>query len=135
MTSINATLTRFLALALGICVAILAAGYLPTLRIGGSEAVPAMFAGVAVALVASLAGAVPIFLARDVPTTAAWGPAMGSMGIRLMVALGLGVACALSGLWPVKALLLWVVIGHGAMMVPDTMLSIKILAHEAPAED
>ena len=51
------------------------------------------------------------------------------------IALGLGVALSLSGLWPVKALLLWVVIGYGAMLVPDTMLSIKILAQEAPAED
>jgi hypothetical protein len=135
LTSAKATFTRFGALSLGLATLLVLLGYLPTLRIGGADAVPAMFAGVAIAVFASLAGAVPVFRSRNTPTVDAWGPAMGSMGVRLAVAVGLGVALSLSGLWPAKALLLWVVIGHGAMLIPDTQLSISVLAHNAPVED
>jgi hypothetical protein len=135
LASVGTTITRFGALALSIAIALLLVGYRPTMKLAGEEALPAMFVGVAVALVASLAGTLPVFWSRHKPPGEAWGAAVGAMGARMAVALGLGCGLALATPLPVKPLLLWVVITHGAMMVPDTMLSIKILAQGALAED
>ena len=60
---------------------------------------------------------------------------MIAMVVRLGIAIVLGVGVALSGMVPQKPLLIWVATSHAAFLVPDTLLSIKVLARQALAED
>lgn len=126
---------QFLGFALVVAALLLALGFLPTRRLGGEAALPAMFVGCAVGVVASLVGTIPVLLARNRPHVEAWTAAMVAMGVRLGIAIVLGVGLALSGIWPPKPLLVWVVLSHGGLMVPDTLLGIKVLARQALAED
>lgn len=126
---------QVLGLALATTAVLLALGYAPTRRFGGDEALPAMFVGCAVGVVASLLGAVPVILARNKPHIEAWTAAMGAMAVRLGVAIVAGVGLALAGTWPAKPLLVWVVISHVGLLIPDTLLSIKVLARQALAEN
>ncbi len=93
---------KFLVLALGILALLLAVGYLPTRRLGGEAALSAMLAAAGISLLASLAGTVPIVLARGLhqPVSAV----MGSMAIRLAVVLFAGAGAALSGVFAVAPL-------------------------------
>lgn len=125
----------FLGLVLAVAAALLLLGYGPTRRLAGDEAVPAMLAGVAIAAAASLAGALLVFKARHRPLADAWSAAMGVMGARLGIVIVLGAAVALAGAFPVRPLLIWIVISHAGFLVPDTLLSIKVLARQALAED
>ncbi len=115
--------------------ALMALGYGPTRRLAGDEAVPAMLAGCAISFFASLVGTAPVLRARNEPHVAAWSAAMIAMAVRMGIALMLGVALALAGAFPAKPLLLWVVISHAVLLVPDTLLSIKVLAQQALAEE
>ncbi len=126
---------RFLGFAVLVTAALVALGYGLTRRLAGEEAVGAMLAGCAVGFVASLVGTIPVLLARNDPHVAAWSAAMVAMVTRLGVAIVLGVALAFGGVFAAKPLLLWVVISHGALLVPDTLLSIKVLARRALAEN
>lgn len=118
-----------------VAAALLLLGYGPTRRLAGDEAVPAMLAGMAIAAVASLAGAVLVFKARHKPHLEAWTAAMGVMATRLGIAIVLGVAVALAGALPARPLLLWIVISHAGFLVPDTLLSTQVLARQALVED
>ncbi len=115
--------------------ALMALGYGPTRRMAGDEGVPAMLAGCAIGFAASLVGTVPVMRARNEPHAASWSAAMVAMAVRMAVAIVLGVALALAGSFPAKPLLLWVVISHAALLVPDTLLSIKVLAQQALVEE
>lgn len=126
---------RFLVSTAVIAIAMPLIGYVPTRRLGGDEAIPAMLVGCLVALLASLAGTVPVLLARDRSPVDAVPAMMIAMGVRLGVAVVLGFAVAASGLVPAKPLLYWVVIAHAGLMIPDTHFSIKVLAQRAMAED
>lgn len=126
---------QFLGLALLVAVALPALGWVPTRRWAGDEALSAMFAGCAIGVVASLLGSIPVFLAKNKPHLEALTAAMAAMGVRLAIAAVLGVAVAMAGTLPVKPLLIWLVIGHAGLLIPDTMLSIKILARQALAEN
>lgn len=126
---------RFSGLALALAAALLLLGYGPTRRLAGDEAVPAMIAAVAIAAVASLAGALLVYRARHRPHAEAWNAALGAMAARLGIAIVLGVAVALTGAFPVRPLLLWIVIAHAGFLVPDTLLSTQVLARRALAED
>src|SRR4051794_383343 len=73
---------RFLAWASLIGVAALLLGYAPTRRLWGEAAIPAMMAGVAIGVIASAAGALPIALSRmrGAPISPTQG--LAAMGIR-----------------------------------------------------
>lgn len=126
---------RYLGLMVMVTAALLLLGYAPTRRLGGEEAVPAMLVGCAISVVASVVGTLPVFLARNRPHLEAWTAAMVAMAVRLGIAIVLGVALALSGVFATKPLLIWVAVGHAAFLVPDTLFSIKVLAQQALAED
>ena len=111
---------RFLAHALAILAALVAVGYLPTRNLGGEAAIPAMLAGCGLALAASLAGTVPLVLARGRRPQEALPALLGSLALRLTVAIGLAVAAALSGLFAVVPLLVWLLLAHLALLAADT---------------
>lgn len=122
-------------LAVVVAAVLLVLGWAPTRRLAGDEALPAMFVGCAISVVGSLAGTVPVVMARNRPHTEAWSAALAAMGTRLAIVIVLGAATALAGIWPAKPLLLWVVVSHAGFLVPDTVLSIKVLARQALAEN
>jgi hypothetical protein len=113
----------FVALAAGIVVALCLVGYLPTRRFVGDAAVGVVLAGGAVALVASLAGTVPLLAVRGRPPVGKVAAAMGSIAVRLAVVAVLATAVALSGLVDTKAFLTWVVVSHLGLLVADTLFA------------
>lgn len=117
---------RFSGWALAAATGVALLGYLPTLRLGGEGALPAMVAGCAVGLFASLAGGVPVALARrsSEPTVRSQA-AMGSMAVRFGVVLALGLAAVLSGAFERGPLLIWVAISYMALLVVDTWYALK----------
>lgn len=119
---------RFLALIAALVAALATVGYLPTQRLGGDRATIAMLAGCAIALLASALGTVPVLLARGRGHAELIPTVFLAMGIRVAAALALGIGVALSGLLPIKPLLVWLLIGHGVLIVPDTLFGIKVLS-------
>lgn len=125
---------QFLGLAAIVAVLLLVLGWAPTRRLAGEEALPAMFVGCAISVVGSLAGTVPVIMARNKPHVEAWSAVLAAMGIRLAIVIVLGAAFAFAGNWPTKPLLVWVALAHVGFLVPDTLLGIKVLARQALAE-
>jgi hypothetical protein len=113
---------RFLAWAVGVTAVTVLLGWLPTRRLGGEEAVPAMLAGCTVSLLASALGGVPIALARGAGSTPQAGmqSLLMAMGVRFAAVVVLAAAAVLSGLFRTVPLLLWVAIGYGAQLVVET---------------
>lgn len=119
---------QFLLLAGAIVALLLALGYLPTRRLAGEAGLAAMLAGCLVSFVASLAGAVPVLLARHRSHVEMVPAALLATATRLGVAVVLAVAVVLSGLIAARPLLLWVVISHAGLLIADTLLSIRVLS-------
>lgn len=117
---------RFSGWALAAATAAALLGYLPTLRLGGRGAIPAMIAGCAVGFLASLAGGVPVALGRGkLAPGAAYVMTMASMAVRFVAVLVLGLAVALSGLFERGPLLIWIAIAYLALLVVDTWYAVK----------
>lgn len=120
---------RFLAWVVGTAVLIALVGALPTRRLGGDEAIPAMIAGCAIGILASAAGGIPIALGRKTATAA--DPAeklkvmMLAMALRLVVVVALGAAASLSGELERVPLLLWIAIGYVTLLAVDTWYAAK----------
>jgi len=117
---------RFLAWAVTATVIAALLGYVPTRRLGGEDALPAMLAGCVVGLLASAAGGVPVALARRAAApTARLQAMMAAMGLRFAVVLALGVAALLSGAFARTPLLMWVAISYVVLLVVDTWYAMK----------
>jgi hypothetical protein len=116
---------RFLVWATVVTAAVALLGYLPTQRLGGEEAIPAMVAGCVVGWLAALAGGVPVALGRRAGPGAAHQTMMLAMAVRFVAALALGLAVALSGLFAVRPLLVWIAIVYVALLVVDTWYAVK----------
>ncbi len=111
---------------LGLSAAALLLGYFPTVRLAGSATVFSMIAGVAVSLVASWVGAVPVALTRN--RAAAFGPgtmAMVAMLIRFFVVLILALSIALSGKVDRAVFLIWVGISYMVLLAADTHYALR----------
>jgi uncharacterized membrane protein len=119
---------RFLAWVVGAAVLIALVGALPTRRLGGDEAIPAMIAGCAIGILASAAGGIPIARGRRAAET---DPAeklkvmMLSMALRLMAVVALGAAASLSGEFERVPLLLWIALGYVTLLAVDTWYAAK----------
>lgn len=122
MTDAAGGYLRFLMWAVGVTVVAVLLGWLPTRRLGGEEAIPAMLAGCAVSLLASALGGVPIALARRAGSTpqARMQSLLMAMGVRFAAVVVLAVAAVLSGLFLRVPLLLWVAIGYAVQLVVET---------------
>jgi hypothetical protein len=117
--------TRFLLVALGIVVALCAIGLLPTRRLAGSTAVPAMVAGCAISLVAAgLAGLLLTAVAADTPE-ARMRRSFLAMTVRLVVVVVLGIAAALSGEFARSPLLFWMAAAYVALLPLEVRLAIS----------
>jgi hypothetical protein len=109
---------KFVLLALLVTGAVLLAGYLPTRRLGGPEAVPAMIAGAGVSLLAAAAGAVPLMARRS--GHAGKGRVVAATALRFAVALAGALVGTLAGGWERLPFLLWVVVSYGILLVAET---------------
>jgi hypothetical protein len=116
---------RFLMWASAAAAALALLGWVPTRRLAGSEGLPALVAGCAVGLLASLVGGIPVALGRRAGPGAGYQMTMASMAVRLAVVAALGLAAALSGAFEIAPLLLWVAISYMGLLVVDTWYAVK----------
>jgi hypothetical protein len=116
---------RFLVWTVAAAVGAALLGYVPTRRLGGEEAIPALIAGCAIGVIASAVGALPILLARR--SGAAPSPVQGllSMAVRLAVLVVLGVSVALSGVFPTRPLIVWIALGYGVQIALEVWYAVR----------
>jgi hypothetical protein len=116
---------RFLVWAVLIGAAAVLLGYAPTRRLWGEAAIPAMMAGVAIGVVASAAGALPIALSRmrGAPISPTQG--LAAMGIRTAVVAVLGLSVGLSGWFDSRPLLIWIALGYVAQLALDVWYAVR----------
>lgn len=118
---------RFLAWVVGAAVLIALVGVLPTRRLGGGEAIPAMIAGCAIGILASAAGGIPVALGRKGKAADPAGrlnAMMLSMGLRLAVVVALGAVVLAAG-FERKPLLLWIGISYLVLLAVDVRYAVK----------
>ena len=123
------------AVILGILAAI---GAGPTHSKAGVEGLEAGAVALGAAWIASLAGAVPLLAPglRNAPEVVS--RSLGSIAIRLVVVVVLGLVAGLVGPWDLTVLLVWLAIAHAGLLVADTALARKVLRdvvgppHEEP---
>jgi len=116
---------RFLVSALVIVAIAVAVGVLPTRRLGGEAAIPAMAAGCLISFVsAALAGWLLVMFDASTPT-ARMQRAFLAMVVRLAVVIVLGLAAALSGEIARSPLLLWLAITYLALLPLEVKLAIE----------
>lgn len=117
---------RFLAWVIGVAVLIALVGWLPTRRLGGPEAIPAMIVGCAVGALASALGGIPVARGRSKADPAQQlNVVLFSMAVRFAVVIVLGTAAALSGEVERMSLLLWIAISYVALLAVDTRYAVK----------
>lgn len=117
---------RFAAWVVGVAVLIAVLGALPTRRLGGPEAVPAMIAGCVIGVLASALGGIPVALGRGATDPAKrLSSMMLAMGLRLVVVVAIGAAASFSGEFPRVPLLLWIGISYVALLAVDTRYAVK----------
>lgn len=95
-------------------------GYLPTQKLAPSSGVLGMIVGGGLAWLASWVGTIPIYLARKKSSLDSVSAIMGATALRLVVAMVLALAAALSGLFDPAPLLVWLGISHAGLLVADT---------------
>ena len=115
---------KFVAVAIGVAVVVVAVGYFPTRNLAGAEAIPSMLAGCGVSVLGSIFGTIPIAQVRggrrrDMSTTV-----MVSSAIRLAIVVVLAVAAAWSGFFQRVPLLIWVAISYLILLVVDTTFAV-----------
>jgi hypothetical protein len=115
---------RFLAWVLAVTAAVALLGYLPTRRMAGDGALPALFAGCAIGVLASALGGVPIALSQGKPPAERLSSVLFAMLVRLAAAVALGSLAALSGRFPQNPLLLWITISYVVLLVVDTRYAV-----------
>ena len=116
---------RFLGWAVAVAVVSALLGYAPTRRLGGESALPAMFAGCAIGLVASAVGALPAALSRRPDRPAPLQGMLAAMGLRLATLVALGLSAGLAGWFPSRPLLLWIALGYVGQLALDTRYAIR----------
>lgn len=118
-----AAIPRLLVQGAGILGLLLVLGYLPTVRLAGDGALAAMLAGCGVSVLASLAGAVPIWRATrragGRPPQELLPAVLGSIVLRFAAALVLAVAVVLSGWFATEPMLVWLAISYLGLLVVD----------------
>jgi hypothetical protein len=115
---------RFLGLALAIVAALMAIGIVPTRRLAGDTAVPAMAIGCAISFVsAALAGWLLTAVHAGTPEVR-MQRAFLAMVVRLAVVGALGLAAALSGAVDRVPLLFWLAAAYVALLPLEVKLAI-----------
>jgi len=115
---------RFLGLAVAVVLALCVVGWLPTTRLAGAAAVPAMLAGCAIGLVsAALAGGLLIVVSAETPEGRMQRGFL-AMVVRLAVVVVLGAAAALSGELARQPLLFWIGTAYVVLLPLEVKLAI-----------
>ena len=115
---------RFLGLAFAIVVVLMAVGLVPTRRLAGEAAMPAMAIGCAISFVsAALAGWLLTVVTAVTPETR-MQRAFLAMVVRLAVVVVLGLAAALSGAVDRMPLLFWLAATYMALLPLEVKLAI-----------
>lgn len=104
----------------GILLALWVVGYWPTLNLAPESGLQGMLVGGCLAWVASWVGTIPVHRSRHKSPLDSMSAVMGSIALRLVVAMVLALAAALSGVFDPAPLLLWVAIAHAGLLVADT---------------
>ena len=114
---------------LGFAVAVVtaAAGYFPTQTMAGSDAIPAMFAGVGIAFIATLIGILPLVCSLRADPMKRHNAAMGGMLLRMVVAAILAAIVASATDLPYRPLLLWVGIGYITQLAVEMFGLVKLI--------
>ncbi len=118
---------RFVALAAASAVAIIALGYVPTVRLAGRDAVGAMVAGCGASWLASCVGAIPVAWAQAQRSTQPGLAIMASTTLRFVTVLLAVAVLILSGWQHPKVLALWVGISYLLMLAVDTVFAVNIM--------
>ena len=115
---------RFLGQSVAIVIGLCAIGWLPTRRLAGAAAIPAMVGGCVISLVsAALAGGLLVVVGGDTPETRMQRGFL-AMVVRLAVVLVLGLAAALSGELARQPLLFWIATAYVALLPLEVKLAI-----------
>ena len=115
---------RFLALAFVVVAVLCAIGIVPTQRLGGNGAVPAMLAGCAISLLSAvLAGLLLVTSAAPTPE-ARMQRSFLAMVVRLVVVVALGAAAVLSGMFATQPLIFWIGTAYVALLPLEVRLAI-----------
>ena len=116
---------RFLGGVLAVAGGLAGIGWFPTARWGGEGAVQAMFVAVGASVVASAVGALPFALgAADRPQYRVVSEALAGIGLRLLVAMVLGLAALWSGRFPTTPLIVWLGASYFALLGLDTYFAL-----------
>src|SRR4029450_10660683 len=116
---------RFLGMAVAIVIGLCAVGWLPTERLAGPRARARVVAGCTISLLsAGFAGYLLVAVQAD---TAQVRMRRGfqAMMVRLVVALVLGIAAALSGEFATSPLLFWLAMAYIALLPLEVKLAIQ----------
>jgi len=116
---------KFVIVALLVIVEVAAVGAVPTLRLGGKPAMPAMVLGSAISLIGATMAGWPLAMMQDPTPNVRMQTAMLAMAIRLGVVLALGFAAALSGLVPRQPLLVWLAVSYVVLLPLEVKLAVK----------
>jgi hypothetical protein len=116
---------RFLGAEALIVTVLCAIGWIPTERLAGSEALPAMVAGCGISLVsAALAGWLTTMIDGTTPE-GRMRRGMFAMFARLGIVIALSVAAALSGEFVRRPLLFWMAAAYMALLPLEVRLAIS----------
>jgi len=124
VSSVAAMAGRFFLVTVLLTLGVAAAGYVPTVRLGGEGAKLGLFAGCAVSLVGSWIGSVPVLLAVRAGGGAV-NAVMVSMALRFVIVAGLALAIAISDVVSKGPFLIWVAISYVVLLIVDVMLALR----------
>lgn len=115
---------RFLGLAITAVVALLAVGFLPTRRLGGEMAIPAMVAGCLISLAAAALAAWLLVAMRASTPTARMQRASLAMTVRLVVVAVVGGAVVFGGGLARTPLLFWLATSYVVLLPLEVRLAV-----------
>lgn len=121
---------RFLTIASLTAMAVALAGFALAGRDDTGAGQAAMI-GCLIALVGSVAGALPVLLARERPQADRLPAIFVAMAVRLGAVVVLALAAVAIARLPMRPFLVWVGVAHAALLVPDSWLAIRLVAGEA----
>lgn len=116
---------KFIAASLGVVLACIALGYLPTIKLGGKNAVTPMLVGCGISLAASWIGAIPIVMTNRRKGKCSPSTIMAGTVLRFFLVLAAALSVALGGQLERTPLLLWVAISYVVLLIPDTFLALS----------
>ncbi len=125
----NAYITYLKLVALSVVAALVlfALGYYPTVRLAGEGAIPSMAVGIAISLLASCVGSVPVALGTTTDASKSPQSILMATMLRFLVALALAAPALLSGFFIKGVLGIWIGFAYLVMLAIDTVYSVHLV--------